>query len=287
MTPIASVVVPAHNEEAVIERTLDALLAGAEPGELEIVVACNGCTDGTTDLVRATAARHPGASIQVLDLQVAGKARALAAADAHCQAFPRVFLDADVVLDVAAIRATVATLADGVLAASPRLTVDLARCPRRVRSYYGIWLQLPVLQRNYVGSGCYALSEAGRRRLGCFPDVIADDQLVRTSFADHERATVPGAAFVVHPPRTLGGLVRRGVRVRAGNVALRSENAPVRSASSGGHRALLQRLGRQPRSWPGLAVYIGVHVTVRALARRRLVMGDARTWTRDETARAA
>src|SRR5262245_58336894 len=49
---MASVVIPAHNEARVIERGLSSLLEGARPGELEIVVVCNGCTDDTAARAR-------------------------------------------------------------------------------------------------------------------------------------------------------------------------------------------------------------------------------------------
>ena len=47
-----SVVIAAHNEEAVLDRCLDALLRTARTGELEIAVVCNGCTDGTAEVAR-------------------------------------------------------------------------------------------------------------------------------------------------------------------------------------------------------------------------------------------
>ena len=47
-----SVVIPAHDEEAVVGRCLAALLDGARPGELDVVVVCNGCTDATADIAR-------------------------------------------------------------------------------------------------------------------------------------------------------------------------------------------------------------------------------------------
>ena len=41
--PVASVVIPAHNEAAVLGRLLDALATGLGGHALEIIVACNGC----------------------------------------------------------------------------------------------------------------------------------------------------------------------------------------------------------------------------------------------------
>ncbi|MGD9408165.1 MAG: glycosyltransferase, partial [Gammaproteobacteria bacterium] len=46
---LISVVIPAHDEEAVIQRTLGALLRSADPGEFEVIVVCNGCSDATAE----------------------------------------------------------------------------------------------------------------------------------------------------------------------------------------------------------------------------------------------
>ena len=53
-----------------IRRTLDALFAGFEPGELDVVVVCNGCTDDTATLARASG--HP---VRVLELPACVEAR--------------------------------------------------------------------------------------------------------------------------------------------------------------------------------------------------------------------
>jgi cellulose synthase/poly-beta-1,6-N-acetylglucosamine synthase-like glycosyltransferase len=58
--PRVSIIVAAHNEEAVIERRVQNLLALDYPDELfEIVVASDASTDGTDALVEAIAAREP------------------------------------------------------------------------------------------------------------------------------------------------------------------------------------------------------------------------------------
>src|SRR3954453_3171433 len=88
---LASVVIPAHDEASVIGRCLRALLAGAEPGELEVIVVCNGCHDDTAAVARAHA---PDAV--VLELPAPSKPAALNAGDAEATRFPRIYLDADV-----------------------------------------------------------------------------------------------------------------------------------------------------------------------------------------------
>jgi cellulose synthase/poly-beta-1,6-N-acetylglucosamine synthase-like glycosyltransferase len=59
-TPSVSLIVAAHNEEGVIERRLENLLALDYPAEgLEIVVASDASTDRTDELVEGVAAREP------------------------------------------------------------------------------------------------------------------------------------------------------------------------------------------------------------------------------------
>jgi glycosyltransferase involved in cell wall biosynthesis len=55
--PRFSVVVPAHNEEDVLGRTLGSLQAQDFPGSVEVVVVDNGSVDGTADLARAAGVR--------------------------------------------------------------------------------------------------------------------------------------------------------------------------------------------------------------------------------------
>ena len=63
--PPPNIIIPAHNEEASIGRCLSALLSGSHPGEFEIIVVCNGCSDGT-----ANVARGFGSTVRVVELEV-------------------------------------------------------------------------------------------------------------------------------------------------------------------------------------------------------------------------
>lgn len=57
--PKISIIVPAHNESAVIERTLTSLLSVRYPrSRIEIIVANDGSSDDTARKVRSFAARH-------------------------------------------------------------------------------------------------------------------------------------------------------------------------------------------------------------------------------------
>ena len=102
---IASVVIPAHDEQAVIGRCLRALADGTRDGELDVIVVANGCHDDT-----AAAAKAEGAT--VIETPVGGKANALRIGDARCTVFPRLYLDADSELTGTAVKAMVAALAE-------------------------------------------------------------------------------------------------------------------------------------------------------------------------------
>ena len=67
---VGSVVIPAHDEATVIGRGLHRLLTSLGAG-IEVVVVCNGGTDGT-----AAAARRTGDRVRVVELDVASKAAA-------------------------------------------------------------------------------------------------------------------------------------------------------------------------------------------------------------------
>ena len=73
--PSVTVIVAAYNEEPVIERRLENLLALDYPAEkLEIVVASDASTDRTNELVAAVAAREP--RVRLLDCPRGGKVAA-------------------------------------------------------------------------------------------------------------------------------------------------------------------------------------------------------------------
>lgn len=272
-----SVVVPAHDEELVVGRCLSTLLDGAEPGELEIVVVCNGCTDGTADVAR----RFP---VRVIEIDRASKPVALNLGDAAAGRFPRFYVDADVAVTASSLRATAAALEEpGVLAAAPGLGLDLRGCSRAVRAYYRVWRRLPYCTEGMVGSGVYGVSRAGHARLGEFPDLIADDLWFRNHFRPGERRSVPGAWFVQRPPRDLRSLLQVRTRQCLGNIEYR-RRIPESAAPPRLDRGLYLRRLLSPAAVIGAPVYLGVNVLARRFARRRWRSG-AMQWDRDLSAR--
>ena len=98
-----TIVVPAHNEEAVIERSLRTLCSQVTTCVLDIMVVCNGCSDRTAEIVRSHAAADP--RIRLVEIAQGSKPAAIRAAFAAItasSAFVAV-VDADVVLSTDAI----------------------------------------------------------------------------------------------------------------------------------------------------------------------------------------
>jgi glycosyltransferase involved in cell wall biosynthesis len=273
-----SVIIPAHNEAAVIGRCLAPLTSGPAAGKLEIVVVANGCTDDTA----ARAETYPG--VHVIDTSVPGKGHALNLGDSHATGFPRFYVDADIELSYDAIRAVGRVLERGdALVAAPRIAIDLAGRPWRVRAYYDIWTRLPYLRHRHVGSGVYAVSEAGRERFDQFPEMIADDLFIRNIFEPEERMTVASHTFTVRPPTTLRGIVQVRTWVLAGNAEL-IRAMPHLARQTEAPRPLGSIAG-SPRLWPGAAIYTGVYAAARAKAAWKVRRGDLKHWERDDSAR--
>ena len=207
---IGSVVIPAHDEATVIARTLAPLAEIAASGRLEVWVVCNGCSDDTAEIARGFA------GVNVLEIAEASKTAALNAGDAAAQAWPRLYLDADIVIDPTAVAAVFDRLADpAVLAARPAYRWDTAGTSFAVRRYYGARGRMLHGSRALWGAGAYALSEAGRARFEHFPTVTADDVFVDLTFDPTEKRVVDSLPVVVLTPRTADSLLavlRRQVR---------------------------------------------------------------------------
>ena len=107
--PTVSLIVAAHDERDVIGDWVEMALAIDYPADrLELVVACDGCTDDT-----AAAARAAGAD-RVLELERGGKVAALNAAVAGSEAEVLAFSDANSRWSPGALRRLVAALGEGV-----------------------------------------------------------------------------------------------------------------------------------------------------------------------------
>lgn len=279
---IASIVIAAHNEAGSIGGVVKSITDGDPLGEIEVVVAANGCTDQTAAIARGVSPR-----VKVLELPLPSKTAALNAADSVASAFPRIYLDADVRIDTATIRALVEATSDPSVAriAAPRFDIDTSGSSWAIRQYFKVWRESDYARRGHIG-GAFGISAAGRARFGAFPDIIADDRFIQLQFADDERRILATQVFSVAAPRNLAAQIRRSVRVHAGNAQLRDATMGTAGPSSR-FSALIRRCARRPALWPGLTIYSFGYAVARIRA-ERLARGNGRiNWRRDETTRTA
>lgn len=279
-----SVIIPAHNEAPVIVRTLSALTDAGAADELEIIVVCNGCTDDTASVTRSLAA-HAQVPVEVIETPLASKTHALNLGDSAAHFFPRVYMDADVLISREGIRGLAHRLRCGdVLAVGPLASEDLTSCTWAVRAYYEIRAMLPSAAEGIGGSGVYALSEAGRHRFHDFPAVTADDGFVRIQFHPQERATLDSVRSTVFPPKNLRSLIATKTRCHFGSFELQQIFPQLwRNRGQRNHESLL-RLFQHVHLWPKLAVYCFVTIAARQRARRDQKSGIV-DWKRDLSSR--
>jgi glycosyltransferase involved in cell wall biosynthesis len=280
---VTSIVIPAHNEARVIGRLLDSLLADPSEYETDIVVVCNGCTD---DTARIAAARGP--RVRVVEIPVPSKHAALRTGDDHARGFPRLYVDADVVITGADVRALTEPLNDdssGILATAPERQIPLAACAWRVRAYYQVWQQLPVVREGLFGRGVIAVSKAGHARIAALPPLMADDLAASLAFAPSERLVVGAASVVVHPPRTWPDLIKRRIRAAVSTAQVERHQRPEEASARTSKADLIAVLRREPRLFPGLAVFLAATVVARRGARKAIRAQDFGTWLRDESSR--
>lgn len=273
--PRGSVIVPAHDEEAVIGRTLAPLSSAAAAGALEVVVVCNACSDRTAEIARRFA------GVRVVEIAEASKTAALNAGDSAAATWPRLYLDADVDVTADAVwNVFDAVTRGGLLAARPTAVYDTRGADRLVRAYYRARSRVPSLHTALWGAGGYAVSGSGHERIGAFPALIADDEFVDRRFSSAERAVIATAPAVVHVPRTTASLIGVLRRTHRGTVQLATTSGSGERRSSRTALAVL-RCAQGPLELADAAVYLAF-----ALA-GRVPEAASTGWTRDETTRPA
>ena len=259
---MVSVIIPAHNEEAVLPACLRSLLRQDLSGSMRVIVVTNGCTDKTADVARSWQAeairkRH---DLHVVEIDEASNPAALNAGDALAGGDVRVYLDADVELSVNAISAVGEILqkSTSIHLCAPKTEVIGARS-RMSRSFARIWTQLPYAKEGVLGCGFYAVSAEGRRRWGQFPPLLSEDMFVQFNFSPEECKIAENATFKVHLPEGLIQLARVRSRYYRGNrqLRLRFPNLYDRGKRRFGNK--LRAIASNPRLWLHLPQYTVVY----------------------------
>jgi len=114
-----SFIVPAHNEEQMLGRTLEAIRAAADEVGItyELIVVDDESTDATAEIARAGCAR-----VIVVDYRQIARTRNAGARAAGGDLL--VFVDADTIINSRTLEATVAAIREGAVGGGAQLTFD-------------------------------------------------------------------------------------------------------------------------------------------------------------------
>jgi glycosyltransferase involved in cell wall biosynthesis len=279
---LISVIIPAHNEENVISRCLTSILQGLNFDEAEIIVVCNGCTDQSAQIVQSIAPE-----IQLIETPIASKANALNIGDKQAKGFPRIYIDADILIDGKNIKKLAQELRQTtLLAASPALKVDFKNRPWSVKAFYQIWCCLPFVTKGTIGCGVYALTETGRNRFNKFPEITADDGFVRFLFAPSERGVIKNTTFTIFPPKCFPDLIRIRIRQCFGVYELKKTfpNLATQHPESNIGSTFFS-LFKNASLWLPLLLYICVNIFSHIGGRCKFWFGDRQYWNRDKSSR--
>lgn len=204
ITPRVSVVIAAHNEAAAIGARLENLTSIDYPADrLEIVVASDGSTDGTDDVVASFADR----GVVLVAPGRVGKGAALEAAVEASSADILVFTDANSSFAPDAIRALVAPFADPSVGGVAGNQVYLREGEADAtavgeRGYWDIDRMLKRAQSaaGSVTSGTGAIYAIRREHFGPIPPGVTDDLLDTVRVVDDGRRLVFAEDAVAFEP---------------------------------------------------------------------------------------
>jgi len=278
-----SIIIPAHNEELVIQDCLSGLLSGIESDEFEVVVVCNACSDRTALIVGSISEK-----ITCIEVEKASKTNALNVGDAAAHGFPRVYMDADVRMKSADVKKMAGALEEGLLmAVSPCMKMDMSYASWVVRAYYDVWSNLPYCRAGLIGVGVYALSEEARSRFEKFPDIIADDGYIRLLFSSHERGSIAGVESIIRAPSHVKGLLKIKTRSRLGGYELKEKFPELFENDDKDYSSTISEMIVAWRLWPKLLAYLMVNVLSRMRAKLYAQRAGYAGWERDESSRIA
>jgi hypothetical protein len=194
----------------------------------------------------------------VVETTEAGKTNALNIADALVCAFPRFYLDADVILapgDLARLARHLERQEAEIV--SPRIAWDLSGVPPISREMARTWLALP-----YAGHAAFqiviGLSRAGRARWERFPRILGDDVFMAAMIPPERRRIVDEVRVFTRPPTRFDSWVRTRTRWRRGERELLRMGLPLPNVP--GQRSRLLRRLANPRTMLGAACFLAARL---------------------------
>jgi cellulose synthase/poly-beta-1,6-N-acetylglucosamine synthase-like glycosyltransferase len=221
-----SILIPAFNEEKVISRTVQSLLASDYSGPMEILVVDDGSSDRTSEIVEA----FSDARVRLIRQPNLGKARALQNAVAHANSEIFIFADADTQFDREALRYLVGALENektGAVSGQARVgnpRTFAARCQEIEylcnfnldRRAYAAWNCITVVPGAISAIKREAIVAAG----GISLDTLAEDTDLTLAIhrAGYRVEYAPQAIAFTEAPETFSQLARQRFRWAFGTI---------------------------------------------------------------------
>ena len=206
-----SFIIPAYNEEALIEATVKQLQVAAEAvgRDYEIIVANDASTDRTAQVAKAAGARI----VTVENRQIAATRNA-GAASATGDVF--IFVDADTLVPIQTLRAALRALDNGAIGGGA--TIKFRGQISTVARYATAILQLPMHLGGMVG-GCFMFMSRGAfEAVGGFDDAFYASEEIWLAMALRRRGRF---VILIQHVETSGRKVRQnGVFYLLKNLAL-------------------------------------------------------------------
>lgn len=278
---MATVIVPAHNEASVIENCLNSIIN--QKGIDHIIVPCNGCTDGTVELVRT---KFP--SVICLYIEKPSKTNALNVAEEKAKelgvSYPIFYIDADTQLSENAIQHITKSM-DGstIQLAAPTPIIDTSHSSWLVKTYYKVWLNLPYIKEGVIATCSFIVSENGRKRFDKFADVIGDDGYIRGHFKNSEISNIDGAEVFITAPKDIFSLIKIKTRARLGNMELLARKmCPVIEKKDYGNIMKNRLLSKE---FVPTSIYIVIAMIIRIRAKLQFKQLENYEWEKDTSSR--
>ncbi|MCK5725455.1 MAG: glycosyltransferase family 2 protein [Thiotrichaceae bacterium] len=274
---MATIIIPAHNEATVIRHCIDSVL-GQDKADT-IIVACNGCTDNTADIVREN---YP--DVVCLDINKPSKTNALNEAEKYIGDYPIFYLDADTQIgdsDIAKITDHFEN--NSTLLAAPTPIINTDKSSWMVKQYYKIWLKLPYISDGVIGTCSFIMNKEGRDRFDHFPDIINDDGFVRCCFESAERQNIAGTTIHIQAPKDLYSLIKIKSRARLGNMQLDKLKLCNKPKEANYQGSLSEKLFS--KQFIPTIVYIIIVLFIRIRAKNQLNTIDNYIWEKDLSSR--
>ena len=277
-----SIIIPAHNEAAVVGRTLNSILANPLDRPVQIIVVANGCTDQTAQVVRAFGADK----VELVETPVGSKVHALNLGDRAAKYDLRAYLDADIELSSNALQCVVNAFDEdpGLRLAMPRAKhVYRGRNPI-LAGYYALWRSMPYVRKGAMGGGFYCINRELRTRFREFPTITADDKFIRNLAKPTERRVLETCHATVTMPQTFADLLKVKTRWTYGNLELSATHPDLNANDQNKHEGAIRHLLLRPWQWINVPAFIFVYIYAQIAARKRFAAKQA-VWDRDASTR--